>query len=115
MHYEYLIKYFVLFSPFSSENLIITQIAQKVYLVSFKKFIFVIILIIFKMTIATTDSIDLIDLTDLTQKTQKKNKGGTPSSSIWKDINKGKSIGSGKFAASCKYCNNTWPREDVSK
>src|SRR5277367_2116197 len=106
---------FVLFSPFSSENLIITQIARKVYLVSFKKFIFVIILIIFKMTTATIDSIDLIDLTDLTQKTQKKNKGGRPSSSIWKDINKGKSIGSGKFAASCKYCDNTWPRGDVPK
>lgn len=110
-HYGYLIKYFVFFPPFSS-NLIIIQIARKVYLVSFLKFTFVIILIIFKMTTATTDSIDLIDLTDLTQK---KNKGGRPPSSIWEDINKGKSIGSGKFSASCKYCDNTWTRGDVAK
>ncbi|HEY9399093.1 MAG TPA: DUF domain-containing protein [Nitrososphaeraceae archaeon] len=69
------------------------------------------------MTTSTTDSIhltDLTDLTDLTQKTQK-NKGGRPSNSIWEDINKGKSIGSGKFAASCKYCDNTWPRGEVFK
>jgi hypothetical protein len=66
------------------------------------------------MTTSTTDSIHLTDLTDLTQKTQK-NKGGRPSNSIWEDINKGKSIGSGKFAASCKYCDNTWPHGEVSK
>ena len=61
------------------------------------------------MTTTTTDSIDLIDLTE------KKNKGGRPPNSIWEDINKGMSIGSGKFAASCKYCDNTWPRGDVAR
>jgi hypothetical protein len=61
------------------------------------------------MTTVATDSIDLIDLT------QKKHKGGRPPSSIWEDINKGKSVGTGKFAASCKYCDNTWPRGDVAR
>ena len=50
-----------------------------------------------------TDSADLADLADLTPK---KNKGGRPPSFIWEDINKSKSVGSGKFAASCKYCEN---------
>src|SRR5882762_9046243 len=61
------------------------------------------------MTTTTIDSIDLIDLTE------KKNKGGRSPNSIWEDINKGMSIGSGKFAASCKYCDNTWPRGDVAR
>ncbi|GET63322.1 ribonuclease H-like domain-containing protein [Rhizophagus irregularis DAOM 181602=DAOM 197198] len=34
---------------------------------------------------------------------KKKNRGGQPSNSIWEDINKGEAVGSGKFAASCKY------------
>ncbi|GET62786.1 ribonuclease H-like domain-containing protein [Rhizophagus irregularis DAOM 181602=DAOM 197198] len=34
---------------------------------------------------------------------------------IWEDINKGKAVSSGKFAASCKYCKNTWSRSEVSK
>ena len=46
---------------------------------------------------------------------QKKNKGGRPLNSIWEDINKGASVGSGKFAASCKYCDTTWNRGDVQK
>jgi hypothetical protein len=46
---------------------------------------------------------------------QKKNKGGRPPNSIWEDINKGEAVGSGKFAASCKYCKNTWSRSKVSK
>jgi hypothetical protein len=46
---------------------------------------------------------------------QKKNKGGRPPNSIWEDINKGEAVGSGKFAASCKYCKNTWSRGEVSK
>jgi hypothetical protein len=46
---------------------------------------------------------------------QKKNKGGRPPNGIWEDINKGESVGSGKFAASCKYCNTSWTRGEVSK
>ena len=46
---------------------------------------------------------------------QKKNKGGRLPNSIWEDINKGEAVGSGKFAASCKYCKNTWSRGEVSK
>ncbi|PKB94216.1 hypothetical protein RhiirA5_386792 [Rhizophagus irregularis] len=34
---------------------------------------------------------------------KKKNRGGQPPNSIWKDINKGEAVDSGKFAASCKY------------
>ncbi|PKC75618.1 hypothetical protein RhiirA1_436091 [Rhizophagus irregularis] len=44
-----------------------------------------------------------------------KNRGGQPPNSIWEDINKGEAVGSGKFAASCKYCKNTWSRGEVSK
>ncbi|GET54651.1 ribonuclease H-like domain-containing protein [Rhizophagus irregularis DAOM 181602=DAOM 197198] len=46
---------------------------------------------------------------------KKKNREGQPPNSIWKDINKGEAVGSGKFAASCKYCKNTWSRGEVSK
>ncbi|GET52819.1 ribonuclease H-like domain-containing protein [Rhizophagus irregularis DAOM 181602=DAOM 197198] len=46
---------------------------------------------------------------------KKKNRGGRPLNSIWEDINKGEAVGSGKFAASCKYCKNTWSRGEVSK
>jgi hypothetical protein len=53
---------------------------------------------------------DLID----SQK-QKKNRGGRPPHTIWEDINKGEPVGSGKFAASCKYCDITWSRGEVSK
>ncbi len=44
-----------------------------------------------------------------------KKKGGRPLSSIWDDINKGESVGSGKYSASCKYCISTWKRGDISK
>ncbi|GBC39261.2 ribonuclease H-like domain-containing protein [Rhizophagus irregularis DAOM 181602=DAOM 197198] len=44
-----------------------------------------------------------------------KNRGGRPPNSIWEDINKGEAVGSGKFAASCKYCKNTWSCGKVSK
>ncbi|CAB4494411.1 unnamed protein product [Rhizophagus irregularis] len=46
---------------------------------------------------------------------KKKNRGGRPPNSIWEDINKGEAVGSGKFATSCKYCKNTWSRNEVSK
>lgn len=49
------------------------------------------------------------------QNIQKKNKGGRPLNGIWDDINKGNPVGSGKFAASCKYCDTEWTRGDVSK
>jgi hypothetical protein len=45
----------------------------------------------------------------------RKPKGGRPPNVIWEDINKGASVGSGKFAASCKYCNTTWSRGEVSR
>ena len=46
---------------------------------------------------------------------QRKNKGGRPPNNIWEDINKGVSVGSDKFAASCKYCNTTWQCGEVSR
>lgn len=46
---------------------------------------------------------------------QKKNKGGRPLNGIWEDINKGTSVGFGKFAASCKYCDTKWMRGDIPK
>ncbi|PKC16797.1 hypothetical protein RhiirA5_369570 [Rhizophagus irregularis] len=46
---------------------------------------------------------------------KKKNRGGRPPNSIWEDINKGEAVSSGKFAASCKYCKNTWSHSKVSK
>jgi len=46
---------------------------------------------------------------------QKKNKGGHPLNGIWEDINKGTSVGSGKFTASCKYCDMQWKRSDIPK
>ena len=44
-----------------------------------------------------------------------KKKSGRPPSSVWADITKGNHIGSGKYEATCKYCNFSWPRGDVSK
>ncbi|CAJ0834593.1 2931_t:CDS:2, partial [Entrophospora sp. SA101] len=35
--------------------------------------------------------------------------------SIWEDVNKGDSVGSGKFNASCKYCTSKWTRGEVAK
>ena len=46
---------------------------------------------------------------------KQKNKGGRPLGTIWEDINQGQVITSGKFAASCKYCEVTWNREEISK
>jgi hypothetical protein len=46
---------------------------------------------------------------------KQKYKGGRPLNSIWEDINKGESVSSGKFSASCKYCEATWKRGEVSK
>lgn len=45
----------------------------------------------------------------------KKNKGGRPFNDIWEDINRGDSVGSGKFSASCKYCDTRWTRGEISK
>ncbi|GBC35647.2 ribonuclease H-like domain-containing protein [Rhizophagus irregularis DAOM 181602=DAOM 197198] len=44
-----------------------------------------------------------------------KNKGGRPPSSIWEDITRGNHVGSGKYHATCKYCNFSWSRGDVTK
>ena len=49
------------------------------------------------------------------EKEKSKNKGGRPPNSIWEDIVKGESVGSGKFRASCKFCETTWSRGDVPK
>ena len=35
---------------------------------------------------------------------KQKHKGGRPLSTIWDDINQGQAVASGKFSASCKYC-----------
>jgi len=45
----------------------------------------------------------------------KKHKGGRPINSIWEDINKGDSVGSGKFSAACKYCGTSWKRGEIAK
>jgi hypothetical protein len=45
----------------------------------------------------------------------KQKREGRPLNSIWEDINKGESVGSGKFSAFCKYCEITWKRGKVSK
>jgi hypothetical protein len=44
-----------------------------------------------------------------------KNRGGRPPSFIWEDITRGSHVGSGKYQATCKYCNFSWARGDVSK
>jgi len=44
-----------------------------------------------------------------------KNRGGRPLSSIWEDITRGSHVGSGKYQVTCKYCNFSWSRGDVSK
>ena len=46
---------------------------------------------------------------------KQKNKGGRPLGSIWEDINKEVSVGSDKYSTSCKYCETTWKRGDISK
>ena len=50
-----------------------------------------------------------------TESFNKKNKSGRPLNGIWKDIDKGNPVGSGKFSASCKYCKKSWMREKISK
>ena len=45
----------------------------------------------------------------------KKTKRGRPLGTIWEDINQGQSVALGKFSASCKYCEEAWNREEVSK
>ena len=44
-----------------------------------------------------------------------KNKGGRPPSSTWEDAIRGNPVGSGKYHATCKYCNFSWLRGDISK
>ena len=44
-----------------------------------------------------------------------KNKGGRPPSSTWEDAIRGNPVGSGKYHATCKYCNFSWSRGDISK
>jgi hypothetical protein len=61
----------------------------------------------YKMSTDFTDPIPIL--------TQKKNKGGRPLNSIWEDIQQGDSVGSGKFSASCKYCDVQWKRGEVLK
>ena len=44
-----------------------------------------------------------------------KRKVRRPLSIIWEDITKGDHVGSEKYQATCKYCNFSWPRGDISK
>ncbi|PKK74955.1 hypothetical protein RhiirC2_774208 [Rhizophagus irregularis] len=44
-----------------------------------------------------------------------KSKGGRPPSSIWKDAIRGNPVSSGKYHATCKYCNFLWLQGDISK
>ena len=44
-----------------------------------------------------------------------KRKAERPLSSIWEDITKGDHVDLGKYQATCKYCNFSWPWGDVSK
>src|SRR5688572_13950317 len=46
---------------------------------------------------------------------QKTKDGGKPLGTIWEDINQGQSVALGKFSASCKYYEEAWNREEVSK
>ena len=46
---------------------------------------------------------------------KQKNKEGRPLSTIWEDINQGQIVALGKFPASCKYCEKTWTRGEISK
>jgi hypothetical protein len=59
----------------------------------------------------TTDS----ETTTVPAVPKQKNKGGRPLSTIWEDINQGQVIAPGKFSASCKYCETTWKRGELSK
>jgi hypothetical protein len=59
----------------------------------------------------TTDS----ETTTVPAVPKQKNKGGRPLSTIWEDINQGQVIALGKFSASCKYCEITWKRGELSK
>ena len=54
-------------------------------------------------------------MTSILDSEKNKNKGGRPPSSIWDNITKGQHVGSGKYHATCKYCNSSWARGDVSK
>ena len=46
---------------------------------------------------------------------KQKNRGGRQLSTIWEDINQGQAVAPGKFSASCKYCEKTWTRGEISK
>jgi hypothetical protein len=53
-------------------------------------------------------------MTDILNSERDKNKG-RPLSSVWDEITRGNHVGSGKYQATCNYCNTTWSRGDVSK
>ena len=53
-------------------------------------------------------------MTDILNSERDKNKG-RPLSSVWDEIIRGDHVGSGKYQATCNYCNTTWSRGDVSK
>src|SRR2546429_4908277 len=44
-----------------------------------------------------------------------KNKGGRLLKTIWENINQGQSVISNKFSVLCKYCEEIWNCEEVSK
>jgi hypothetical protein len=45
---------------------------------------------------------------------KQKNKG-RPLGTIWEDITQGQVVAPGKFSATCKYCEKTWTRGEISK
>src|SRR5215471_9297678 len=55
------------------------------------------------------------NMTSLDTGGKNKNKGGRPPNSIWDDISKGEHIGSGKYQATCKYCDFSWSRGEIAK
>ena len=46
-------------------------------------------------------------MTSILDSEKNKNKGERPPISIWDNITKGQHIGSGKYHATCKYCNSS--------
>src|SRR3954447_19228760 len=54
-------------------------------------------------------------MTSILDSEKNKNRGGRPLNPILEDITRGSHVDSGKYQATCKYCNFSWSREDVSK
>lgn len=64
---------------------------------------------------AFTTSLIFLKKKNMASTSKNKKKPGRPLNSVWEDITQGNHVGSGKFQATCKYCNFSWPRGEVSK